>query len=319
MKIGIIVGRENTFPQAFIDRVNSKNVEGITAEFVKLGGTRLDDEVPYRVIVDRMSQEVPYYRVFLKKAMADGVIVINNPFWWTADDKFFECILAERLGVPVPRTVVLPNKSYEADVVPESFRNLVYPVPWNQIGEYVGLPAVLKPAMGGGWKNVSVVHTMDELLAAYDRSGYLTMILQEFIRWEGYARCFVLGRKDVLISGYDPSRPHHERYILGDDGLGDELRQRIQKYCLTLATALGYDMDTVEFAIRGGVPYAIDFLNPAPDFDYYSVQPPNFEWVVETMANLTIEYALGQGSPVTAADFRWQSMINAVPSIAQPG
>ena len=47
MKIGLIVGRENTFPGAFIDRVNSKNVDGITAEMVQLGGTRMDEPIPY--------------------------------------------------------------------------------------------------------------------------------------------------------------------------------------------------------------------------------------------------------------------------------
>src|ERR1700736_5298390 len=149
MKVGLIVGRENTFPLAFIEAVNRKNIEGVTAELVKLGGTRMDEVVPYRVIIDRMSHEVPYYRTYLKKAVHDGTIVVNNPFWWTADDKFFECVLAQKLGVAVPRTVLVPNKSYEADVIEESLRNLVQPIPWDELLAYVGLPAVLKPAIGG--------------------------------------------------------------------------------------------------------------------------------------------------------------------------
>jgi glutathione synthase/RimK-type ligase-like ATP-grasp enzyme len=309
MKIGLLVGRENTFPGAFIERVNGKNIDGITAELVKLGGTRLDDDIPYAVIVDRMSHEVPYFRIFLKKAVADGVIVINNPFWFSADDKFIECILAENLGVAVPKTVILPNKSYEADIIPDSLSNLVYPMPWESLLEYVGLPAVLKPAVGGGWRNVSIVKSLDELIAAFDASGVLPMILQEFIHFENYTRCFVLGREDVRVCKYDPSQSHFERYRSGDTGLSPQLHDRIADDCLKLNRALGYDMNTVEFAIRDDVPYAIDFFNPAPDMDYHSITAENFEWVVEHMANLAISYATGERQPPPEPN--WHSLIAA--------
>jgi hypothetical protein len=255
--------------------------------------------------------------------VAEGVTVINNPFWWTADDKFFECVLAQKLGVAVPRTVVLPNKSYDADVVAESFRNLVYPIPWEEHLAYTGLPAVLKPAIGGGWKNVSIVSSVEELIQAYDRSGTLQMILQEFIRFENYARCYVLGRKHVRVMKYDPRRTHFERYVTEPgEHFSPELHDRIVRDCLTLCEALGYDMNTVELAIRDGIPYAIDFLNPAPDMELTSVKPENFEWVVETMANLCIEYALGEQTPVgestEVASFRWQTMINAAAASQTP-
>lgn len=311
MKVGLLIGREDSFPQAFLDRVNSMG-SGVTAELIKLGGTRLDDDIPYRVIVDRMSHEAPYYRAYLKKAVVDGVDVINNPFWWSADDKFFECVLSQQLGVAVPKTVVLPTKTYEADIIDESLRNLVYPMPWEEIIAYTGLPAVLKPAIGGGWKNVSIVHSLEELWKAYDASGHLLMILQEFINFENYARCFVIGQEDVLVSRYDPSRSHWDRYVKGDDGLSPQLRERVVNDCLTLNRALGYDMNTVEFAIRDGIPYAIDFLNPAPDFDYRSITPEYFEWVVQRMADLVIQRALE--APPPSADLRWQWMMDPVAS-----
>ena len=314
MKVGLLIGREDTFPQAFIDRVNNMGT-GVTAELVKLGGTRLDEPLPYSVIVDRMSHEAPYYRAYLKKAVVDGVTVINNPFWWSADDKFFECVLSQRLGVAVPKTVVLPTKTYEADIIDESLRNLVYPMPWQDFIDYTGLPAVLKPAIGGGWKNVSIVHSLEELWRAYDASGHLLMILQEFIRFENYTRCFVIGQDEVLVSRYDPSRTHWDRYVPGDDGLSPELRERIVNDCITLNRALGYDMNTVEFAIRDGIPYAIDFLNPAPDFDHRSITPGYFEWVVQHMADLVIDRALHPPPP--PADFRWQTMMD--PSVPTTG
>jgi hypothetical protein len=64
----------------------------------------------------------------------------------------------------------------------------------------------------------------------------------------------------------------------------EEIVLRINQY-------LGYDFNTVELAVRDGVPYAIDFCNPAPDADLKSVGEENFEWVVETMAEYAIERA----------------------------
>jgi hypothetical protein len=297
--IGLLVGRERNFPEALIEAINGRDTQGVRAEMVRLAGTRLDEQTPYRVILDRISHEVPYYRAYLTKAVADGTIVVNNPFWWSADNKFVECVIAERLGVAVPRTVLLPNVSYEADIIDESLRNLEPSLPWQDIATYIGMPAVLKPAIGGGSKNVSVVDTVDELIAAYQESGHLTMIVQECIVYDNYARCWVIGRNNVRVSGYDYHKPHAERYRI-EHRLETELYDRIVRDCLTLTRALGYDMDTVEFAVREGVPYAIDFLNPAPDCDPPSVGRDNFEWVVEHTADLLIRYATGKKLPPPA-------------------
>src|ERR671932_214984 len=143
-KIGVIVGREWSWPPAFIEEVNKRDA-GVTAEFVKLGGTRMDEPVPYAVIVDRISHEVPYYRTYLKHAMLHGTHVVNNPFMWTADDKFFEASLATKMGIASPKTVVLPNKDYIPGIIhDESLRNLMFPMPWEAIISYIGLPAILK-------------------------------------------------------------------------------------------------------------------------------------------------------------------------------
>src|SRR5437899_1165464 len=148
MKIALLCGREYSFPPAFLERVNQIGTKhGITAEFAKLGGTKMGEPSGYRVIVDRISHEVEYYRAFLKHAVLEGAYVINNPFWWTADDKFFNYAVARRLGVAVPKTVVLPQKSYPAgvDLTAESLRNLGYPIDWDALLDYVGRPAILKP------------------------------------------------------------------------------------------------------------------------------------------------------------------------------
>lgn len=310
--VGILVGRENTFPPAFIDRVNSKNA-GVRAEFCKLGGTRMDEPKKYDVIVDRISHEIPYFRSYLKKAVLDGTVVINNPFWWSADDKFFECALAVKQGVAVPRTVVLPQKSYVEGVVAESLRNLEYPLNWSALAEYVGFPAFMKPFVGGGWKNVYKVHNIDELIWCFDQTGELGMILQEGIEFEKYARCICLGQTNINVIRYEPGNPFHMRYAGGDpdEFFGKELHERIVRDARTLVSSLGYDMDTCEFAIRDGIPYAIDWLNPACDMDYYSVTPTYFEWCVENMANLVIERALNGYTP--GASYRWDRFLSAAP------
>jgi hypothetical protein len=289
LKIGVIVGREWSWPPAFIEEVNKRD-EGVIAEYARLGGTRMNEPCPYAVLVDRISHEVPYYRSYLKNAMLQGSYVINNPFMWSADDKFFEASLATRLGVASPKTVVLPNKDYVPGIVPtESLRNLIYPIDWEGIVEYLGgFPVILKDAHGGGWKNVSKVYNFQELWARYDESGLLTMILQECIEWDGdqYARCMCLGQSEVLVRKYDPV---NRRYLPPD--FSPELTERIIADSLKLVRALGYDMNTVEWAIRDGVPYAIDFMNPAPDMDVNSTGYDYHRWCVEHMADLCIRLA----------------------------
>ena len=289
LKVGLMVGREWSFPPAFIDEVNRRDA-GVTADFVRLGGTQMNEPNPYAVIVDRISHEVPYYRSYLKNAVLQGTIVINNPFMWTADDKFFEASLADKLGVASPKTYVLPNKEYVPGIVHgESLRNLVYPLNWDEILDYIGLPCVLKDAHGGGWKEVYICHTKEDVWNAYNQSGLLTMVLQEFIHWEHYVRCMCLGQKDVLPMKYDP---RERKYHVDHAHMDSELGARVVDDALKLVKALGYDMNTVEFAIRDGVPYAIDFMNPAPDMDINSLTPVYFDWVVQHMADMVIDLAL---------------------------
>jgi hypothetical protein len=300
MKIGLLVGREWSLPPAFLEEVQRRKA-GVSAEYVKLGGTRMNEPCPYTVIIDRISHEVPYYRSYLKNAVLQGVTVINNPFMWTADDKFFEATLAAKLGVAHPRTVVLPNKDYVPGIVlSESLRNLIYPLDWRGIVEHIGLPCVLKDAHGGGWKNVSICHSMEELIQHYNSSGLLTMIVQEFIRWEQYFRCMCLGQEKVLPMKYDP---RERRYLVDRQHESSDLGRRVVEDSLKLVRALGYDMNTVEWAVRDGVPYAIDFMNPAPDMDVNSLTPVYFEWCVKHLADVAIE--LAKGTRPQPQDMRW--------------
>ncbi|HET6230321.1 MAG TPA: hypothetical protein VFE05_09655 [Longimicrobiaceae bacterium] len=288
LKVGLIVGREWSFPPAFIEEVNRRD-EGVTAEFVKLGAPRIDEPAEYAVIIDRISHEVPFYRSFLKQAVLQGTTVVNNPFMWTADDKFFGGALATQLGIAHPKTVVLPHREYIPGIVhDESLRNLQYPLDWQGIVDYIGMPCILKDAHGGGWRDVYVCRTMDELIDNYNQSGTLTMIVQEFIEWEQFIRCICLGQDEILPIKYDPKE---RRYHVEHDHLSAELGQRVVDDSRKLVQALGYDMNSMEWAVRDGVPYAIDFMNPAPDMDVNSLTPHYFDWVVKHMADMAIRFA----------------------------
>jgi hypothetical protein len=285
-RVGLFVGREWSWPPAYIDAVNKRDA-GAVAEYAKIGAPHFDQSCAYDVCIDRISHEVPMYRSYLKQAALRGATVVNNPFMWSADDKFFGAALADRLGVASPKTVVLPNRSYVPGIVPsESLRNLEYPLDWQGIVDYIGLPCVLKDAHGGGWKDVYICKSLDELIWNYNETGLLTMVVQEFIEWDHFVRCLVIGREEVLPMKYDPK----ERKYLQHD-LSPEMYDRIVEESRRLVRALGYDMNTIEWALRDGVPYAIDFMNPAPDMDVNSLTPGYFAWAVDKMADLAIRLA----------------------------
>jgi len=292
-KIGVLFGQERSFPMAFIERVNSKSVEGIIAEPVRIDKVVQGHSDEYAVIIDRISQDVPFYRAFLKNAAISGTAVINNPFWWSADEKFFNNALAVKIGVPVPKTVILPSREIPPDTSNLSFSNLAYPLDWEGIFNYVGFPAYMKPFAGGGWKNVYKLTDMDDFYHKHSETGQLVMLLQEEIIFEQYFRCYCIGGKHVHIMSYEPRNPHHLRYQ-SDFAPGQELLNQMEEIVIKLNKYLGYDFNTVELAVRDGVPYAIDFCNPAPDAEKTSVGEENFDWVVETAASYAIERAIEQ-------------------------
>jgi glutathione synthase/RimK-type ligase-like ATP-grasp enzyme len=293
-KIGILHGMERTFPEAFVERINRAGLKNISAEPVLVDVVEQGAPCGYAVIVDRISQDVPFYRAYLKNAASTGTAVINNPFWWSADEKFFNNALAVKLGVPVPKTVLLPSKDRPADTTQASFSNLKFPLSWDKVFEYIGWPAYMKPHAGGGWKSVYKLNHQEDFFRAYSETGQLVMMLQEEIIFEEYFRCYCLGREYVRIMQYEPRNPHHLRYVVERGPASEKLLNQITEYVLKLNHALGYDFNTVEMAVRNGVPYAIDFCNPAPDADLNSVGQENFEWVVEHAAKMAISRAQAQ-------------------------
>jgi len=305
-RIGLLVGRERTFPEALIAEVARRD-RGVVCEYAKLSAPKAQEPTPYDVLVDRISHDIPCYQPYLKLAALWGARVVNNPFWRIVDDKFFNAGLASRIGVAVPKTFLLPQKSYGPDITEGSLTNLGW-VDWDGLEKDLGYPMYMKPHWGGGWKDVRRCADRNELMAAYDASGQKTMIVQEEIAWTQYVRCIVIGKRDCLPALWDPRLSHYDRYVRAAEqmpALSPGLRDRVTNDALAITSALGYDMNTVEFAVRDGIPYAIDFMNSAPDFDISSLGESHFRWTVERMAELVIDLALQRPRSV----HRWDDLL----------
>ena len=304
-RIGILCGREQAFPATFVDRINGKAVGEIRAEMLKLGGTKLCDHSPYAVIVDRASWEYPYYRTVLKQATLDGTIVINNPFWASADDRFFDMALAGRLGIAIPRAVVLPSKEHPERVVTESLRNLTYPLDWAELTDYVGFPAILRPTMGVHVDDErAMVGSVEELIRRYDRTGPACFMIQQEIAADQIVRCFCVGKNNVIPVMYDSAAG---RYHVDHQHLLPDIAARIVRDAGLVNEALGYDVSTIDFAVLDGVAYAVDIASHLPGLDPEVITPFFFEEIVELMADLAIDYAL-HGKPYSR-ELRWNRLL----------
>lgn len=307
-KIGVLFGTENSFPGALVETINGRNLEGLRAEFVVTGAAFLERPCGYAVIVDRISHDVPFYRALLKQAALNGTAVINNPFWASADDKFLNVALAKRLGVAVPATVILPHKLLPPGTIDRTMRNLEFPLDWESVFAYVGEHGFLKPVDGGGWRDVHEVHGREEFFRAYDATRDLCMMYQKAVEYTAYFRCYVVGQKHVRVMEYDPKKPHAERYEK-EPAAGDrKLLRRMERDAVKLCKALGYDVNSVEFAVKDDVPYAIDFMNPVPDADVHTVGAAHFEWLVERVAELAIAKAVSGPAELEA---RWAALLGA--------
>jgi hypothetical protein len=167
----------------------------------------------------------------------------------------------------------------------------------------------MKPHSGGGWKSVYKVTSFEDLFAKFNETKQLVMLLQENIDFDAYFRCYYLSGDRVRVMPYEPRNPHHLRYIDKPAIDDPKLMKEIHKLVLKINHSLGYDFNTVEFAVRGGIPYAIDYCNPAPDADLNSVGEENFEWVVENAAEMAIEKALEHKA--NKSHLNWGNFIKA--------
>jgi len=291
LKIGLLHGDEGdgNFSQALIEEINHRKIDNIIAEEIKIPHMIIGEPHEYAVIIDRASHGLPYYREYTQNALLTGTYVINNPFrlLW---DKFFDYNIADKLGINIPRTLILPPKQYEHGITSEDLINLEFPLNWEKIIDYIKFPAVLKKARGVSWYEIYEINTFNELMEAYAESGTNVMMLQQKINFVHYVRAFCYGKKYVIPVRYIPST---REYICDHKHLSDELGSYIVQKTSIINKVLDYDMNTTEWAIdSNGVPYAIDFTNLIPDFNPDSLTYFYFKEAIRIMADVAIEYAM---------------------------
>ena len=283
-KIGLIIGDERDWPEAIIKAVNEK--EGYEASLVKLDATFMESQVPYDLIIDRISPEIPYYRSFLKYAANFDTHVINNPFTCSADNRFLGTAIVNRLGLTSPRTVSLPNKDIAMESKPSTFRNLSYPMKWQEIIDYVGVPAIFKDIHSGGRRPAYRVNSVDELLQRYDESDIRTTILQQLIESDIHIHCFVFGQDNVLALRYSMK---DGRYLPDSIPQDDELGKKLCDSALKISQAYQYDINMVEFVIENDTIYVINGTNPTPQIDLSLMTREQFDWCVNQSVEIAIE------------------------------
>ncbi len=282
-KIGLIIGQEWDWPEAFMKAINEDD-NNMTAELVKLGGTFMEELCHYDVIIDRISHEIPYYRAYLKYASIQGAYIINNPYTTSADGKFSGTALANHLGLNSPRTAILPNKQVDKDIAPSAFRNLKYPMDWQAIIDYVGVPAIFKDNLAHGRRGVYRVHNVDELIQRYDESSTRTKVLQQVIESEDHIHCFVIGQEKVLSLRWSLKNGRYQKEILANNSLGQHLAEN----ALHITCAYQYDINMVEFVIKDDIAYVINGTYPTPDIDHNLMTEEQFQWLVSETAQLAI-------------------------------
>lgn len=290
-KIGILFGMEQSFPYALLDKINNYGRNDIIAEMVKVGAVTMNKPLGYDVILDRVSDEVPFYKSILKQSVLNGTKVINDPFWSCADDNFYHLSLAQKLGIKSPKTAIIPSKEHPPGTCSETMKNLIYPLNWDEIFEFIGFPAYIKSNRINGFYTAFKVYNKYEFFAAYDLTGDKVMILQEAIEFDSYFKCYVIGQKHIRIMKYDPTKPQHLRYSPDELVLDSKLAKKIENIAKKVSTALGFDFNALEIAVKNNSPIVMDFLNNAPNADINIIYENNFNWLVDKTAELLIEYA----------------------------
>lgn len=266
-RVGLLVGSDTRLEHALMAALEGQ--ADIRTELAVVGGIPDGWVCPYDVILDRVSHRVPCYRRWVTAAALAGSAVINDPLRSSGHDKFLALSVARRLGIAIPRTVLLPQNRYGAEIDPaRSLRNLEYPLDWQSIGSYVGYPAILR-GTGLVPSPTTRVTGLDGLWRAFDQSGESVTMLQQAL--DGFTTLQV-----VCVAG-------ERAVVLDGDGLGAPERQAVSQAALTVTRALGYELNQVEVAVLGGQVAVLDASEPYPELDPGGMGPA-FDTVVGWLA-----------------------------------
>lgn len=293
-RLGLSLGADICWPLCFEEILARLDlhlpIDGDTIEFelerVSIEPFDLRQEVKYDLVVDRLTHWYHPSREWIKKAiLMNGIYVFNNPWSVQSMEKQTTYCAMMRLGMPVPDTVLIPPKEYDANPdLKTTLERYAKMFKLEDIGERLGYPVFMKPYDGGGWVGVTKIDNDEEMQRAYDESGKLVMHVQKgLVPNEGFVRCVGVGPQTKIV-GYDPSAPLHERYQLDTDLVASgtitkDEAQLIRETTLTINSFFGWDFNSCELIKKNGVWHPFDFANPCPDSQVTSLHV-HFPWIV---------------------------------------
>ncbi len=290
--IGLSLGADLCWPQFYEDIVNRLDpraeIDGQRLRFdverVTIEPFDLNQQVRYDVVLDRLTPWYHTSREWIKKAVVkDDLYVLNDPFTLQAMQKHTSYAAMMRLGVPVPKTYLLPPKEYEhADDLHVTLERYAQMFDLEAIGEDIGYPMFLKPYDGGAWVGVSRIDDAGQLQAAYDASGTRIMHLQKAVDpFDLFVRCLAVGPQ-VNVMRYDPDAPIHDRYKVDFDFVDGDDWQQLADLTLTINSFFGWDFNSCEALRQDGVFQPIDFANANPDSQVTSLHF-HIPWLVKAL------------------------------------
>lgn len=280
-KIGVFCGADISFPNSIIDYINSKS-SNVVAELVKIGAYRIDENLEYDLIFDRVSHDVPMYQSILKSLAIRKKIVINNPFMRCLEDYFFQLSVANEIGLNIPETAIIPTKQHPVGTTSETFKNLIYPLNWAELFDYIGFPMYIRVNLLTSENLTYKVYNPMEFFSAYDNSGSKQLVVQKAYEYSNYYRAFVIGRKYVKIFNYDITKPPVSRYSKETSALTPSHKKEIETIAAKLCEKLQLDFNTIDFGVFDNKIYVLNFYNTAPKIDSVIFDLDEYQWFVFT-------------------------------------
>jgi len=242
----------------------------------------LAQPVEYDVVLDRLTHWYHTSREWIKKAVVkDGLYVLNNPFSVQAMEKHTSYAAMMRLGMPIPKTWMVPPKHYQPSAdLQITLESYAQHFDLGEVGRDIGYPMFMKPYDGGAWVGVSRAGDEEQLRRAYDESGIRLMHLQEAIEpFDLFVRALAVGPQ-VNVLRYDPGAALHDRYKVDFNFVDGYEWSLLSDMVLTINTFFGWDFNSCEALRRQGVFHPIDFANPCPDSQVTSLHY-HIPWLVK--------------------------------------
>ena len=295
--IGLSLGADLDWPLCYEEIVRRLDLQipwqgdtvSLDVERISIEPYDLQQDCKYDVLLDRLTHWYHTSREWIKKAVIlDDLYVLNNPWTLQSMEKQTSYCAMMRLGLPVPRTWMVPPKEYEGhDDLATTLKRYAKLFDLSEIGEKLGYPMFMKPYDGGAWKGVSMIKNADDLKKAYEESGTFVMHLQKAVDgYDLFVRAIGIGPQ-VNVVRYDPTAPLHDRYKVDFNFVDADEHAYLVDQTLTINAFFGWDFNSCESLRLNGVMYPIDFANACPDSQVTSLHF-HFPWLVKSLLRWSI-------------------------------